>query len=622
MLYVFDFYFLYILTGLDCIHLLYKLQRYSDCFLFCKHLLINSVSGDHLKKAEIQLYQAKCVFHVYHHEILEKMELSNVIPGFKYMETMRKFCKKWILRVVNMLTKVKELIALEHSGSAFFQEKLNERELVYMLDKSLLDCLVFNTKSVTTCLLCHSRTQKLIHSHYIPKSILAEFVKAMGLDPGATAFIFSPTDHPSDWHFRSVGKFTFSMLCKTCDGEVLSKDENTFKSNFFNRIYEGKSSGSLLLEHSISYSQYLYKFAAGLLFRNIAPLYSSICAAVGNFMDLHHLMHSFREVIFNKSASMPLPKVYLLFLPTKLPSAYPQVSGWDRFAFMINSPYGAFKLLQPGGTMVPNRLYCFMVKIGIMVFITPIDDELRVELEKLCPFAQIQFADEDKHELFVPNDEERCKYIPEKLWWSFLGWAKKETNSAFSVAMSVKPPTHLSSRFPPGLLVKQVLESSEANIQPVTSNLLPPGFEVNFENPNTLPEKVVVVPHNGTVLLHSDFKTSSDAQGYVAIVKLDHSASKESCHDQNIYSVIKQPCILVYLEDKGKKVILKAGFVLDESSLRIKDDLPGVPTSMKDSPELQELAKSIPHITDFLLRRKGFRSLKSLLFWYEDGNAM
>ena len=132
----------------------------------------------------------------------------------------------------------------------------------------------------------------------------------------------------------------------------------------------------------------------------------------------------------------------------------------------------------------------------------------------------------------------------------------------------------------------------------------------------------MVVPHNGTVLLHSDFKTSSDAQGYVAIVKLDHSASKESCHDQNIYSVIKQPCILVYLEDKGKKVILKAGFVLDESSLRIKDDLPGVPTSMKDSPELQELAKSIPHITDFLLRRKGFRSLKSLLFWYEDGNAM
>ena len=107
---------------------------------------------------------------------------------------------------------------------------------------------------------------------------------------------------------------------------------------------------------------------------------------------------------------------------------------------MTNSPYSAYKLLQPGEPMVPKRLYCFMVKIGIMVFVTSLDEELDAELEKICPFSQIQFSNEDTTHDFImhiPEDQERGKYIPQKLWWSFLGWAKKEINASFSVALSV-----------------------------------------------------------------------------------------------------------------------------------------------------------------------------------------
>ena len=606
------------IIDLNNIQILYNLQRYGDCFIFCEYY-IASVGDDSIDKKRAQLYQAKSMYYDYNRELMERIEQSNIMPGFEYKNMMRKFCKKRILQVVNTLTKLKEETSLQSSASnelivanqkAFFNE-LYDDEAAYMLDKALLDFLIFNTDEVSTCLLCHNRTRKLIHSHYIPKSILQEFVKAMGLEPGASVFIFSPTDHPSDWHFKSAAKATFSMLCKTCDGTVLSKDENSFKAKFFNVIYQPKFPGSRLQEHFLSYTQYLYMFATGLVFRNMAPLYSGIGAEIGEFSQLHRLMQSCREAIFNLSSSQIRPKIYILALPLQLPSMFPKVSGWDKFVLMTNSPYSAYKLLQPGEPMVPKRLYCFMVKIGIMVFVTSLDEELDAELEKICPFSQIQFSNEDTTHDFImhiPEDQERGKYIPQKLWWSFLGWAKKEINASFSVALSVKPPAQLSGKFQAGLLVKDLLESKDSEVQPVTANLLPPGYELNFDKHGTLPEEVIVVPSGQVVLLHYSFKTSSGAQGYAVLGKQEPSRSRSN---------IKQPYLLVYLQDIGKKFIVKTGFCIDQTSMNITGTLRGTPTTMNDSLELKELIEQVPDIVHDMLRAKGFRSLKSLLFWQQ-----
>ena len=594
---------------------MYKLKRYADCIVFCNDYILSLTNDDkNDNKVKAQLYQAKSMFHDYNRELMERFEQNKRMPGFEYKNMMRSFCNSRILEVVKVLAKVKE----NHF------DKMFDDEAAYMLDKSLLDFLVFSTKEITTCLLCLCWAQKLIHSHYIPKAILQEFVRAMGLDPNASVFMFSPTGHPSDWQFKSAAKITFSMLCKTCDGSILSQDENCFKSKFFSKIYQKSYPGSHLQPRSISYAQYLYRFAIGLLFRNIAPLYSSVSAEIGEFSQLHILMQSCRDIIINASPDQQPPNIYMIILPSQIPDELPKVAGWDKYVLMTNSPYAAYKLLQPGEPMVPKRLFCFMVKIGIMIFVVSLDREFDKDLEITCPKQKILF-DCDAAEMLIPDDKERGGHIPQKLWWSLLGWARLEINNASSYALSAKPPAKLSNASQAGLMVKEILESKEPRVSPVTANLLPPGFELNYEKHGTLPEKVIIVPNGHTVLLHYAFSSTTNSRGYAALCRQipgNYKAKQKDSESQNkekrVYNTVTEPYLLVYLQDDRKKLYFKIGFILDQNDLKIKDTFPGVPAAMKDSTELKEFVEQIPDkLCANILRAKGFRSLKSLLYWQE-----
>ena len=66
-----------------------------------------------------------------------------------------------------------------------------------------------------------------------------------------------------------------------------------------------------------------------------------------------------------------------------------------------------------------------------------------------------------------------------------------------------------------------------------------------------------------------------------------------------------------------RKLHIKIGFSLHENELKIKDTFPGVPAAMKESVELKEFVEQIPDKLCAILRAKGFRSLKSLLYWQE-----
>ncbi len=604
--------FTFFCVGLDDIKLLYNLKRYSDCIVYCDKNMLNNSSN---AKIKVQLYKVKSMYHLYNRELMERIERQHYLPGFEYKEMMRAFGRSHILEVIKTLAYVKksaERRAPEDSTTPKF-----DNEAAYMLDKALLDYLVYNTREISICLLCHSTSQKLVHSHYIPKAILQDFVKVLGLDAGESVFIFSPKKHPSNWKLQSAAKATFSMLCKTCDGTVLSKDENSFKVKFFSLIY--KDHNSHFHQHFITYTQYLYKFAVGLMFRNIAPCYSDICSEIGEFRVLHSVMQSCREIIFGTiSPSNVKPKIYLLTLPSQLPSSLSQIYGWSKYVMMTNSPYGAYKLLQPGEPMIPKLLYCFMVKIGVMVFVLSLDEDLDKELEKMCPLFEIQsseVATDCDFIMTIPGNLERSKHIPQKLWWSILGWTKLEINTSLSIGLSVKPPTKLSLKFQDGAWIKDVLNSAAQ--QHVCANLLPPGFELNFEKYNTLPEKVIVVPDGHAILLHSSIiKTTSDSKCYAVIGK---KVSTESTSNTKplLYSIKTQPYVLVCLQDVGKKIVIKTGFFIDDASLQVEEALPGVPASMKESLQLKELIEQIPNIVCAVLREKGFMSLKSLLLWQQ-----
>ena len=602
---------------------------------------LSKVPEDEMDRNEVLFYMAKSMYQEYNRELPDLIERCNTSPGFEYKTMMQQFCQKRILEVVRILTNLEhhcKAVTERESctqGSIILQEKYYD-EITMMLDKALLDYLIFNmTNEVQTCILCYSVAGKLVHSHYIPKSIIEEFESAMGIDKGRRIYIFSPSGHPSSWQFKSAGQLTFSMLCKACDGKILSQDENNFKTKFFDHVYVAGNPDAVKSMHTISYDAYLFRFAAGLLFRNVAPLYSQVCAEIGTFKELHQMMQICRSIILKPNeAQNKRIKIFLLALPSSTPESL-ITPGWDKFVTASLSPYLAYKLLLPGKPMIPKRLLCCMVKIGVLLFVTPFDHDLEIQLLRCCSHSLIssQTGISDSKILYIPKEQMRADVIPDKLWWSLVGWAKKEINTSLSTVLSVKPRTadkltH-ANRLASSLLAstpdssatndpKHAKASDLTKAKTVIANMLPPGFALNFNEHNTLPDKVIELPAGHTVLLHQPFQTSTKAECFAVLGKLkeDTNVKGKTKGQQPAYSWLPKPYLLLYFRQDYKSV-LKVGFYINESEYNVADTLPGCPPKMIESPHLQEIITQVPSIIRFLLRSKGFLSLKSLLFWYE-----
>lgn len=634
----------YNVADVRSIEVLSEIERFPDCWRFSEVYL--STFCDGTNRSDVLFYKARSMYREYNRQLPEMIEKNESSPGFEYKKIMREFCQKRILEVVRILTN---LVNQHRCNSGEIQSDnqyfvMNERyhEMVMMLDKALLDYLVFNMTEVQTCLLCHAVAGKLIHSHYIPKSIIQEFVKQMGVDPGASIYIFSPTGHPSDWRFKSAAKVTFSMLCESCDNKILSRDENDFKRGVFDKVYISNSPGLARSVHTIPYNQYLLRFAAGLLFRNIAPLYSQVCAETGGFKELHHVMQACRSIVLEQTevSTGNCINIFLLALPSSMPESMTVTPGWDKFVTASLSPYLAYKLFMPGKPMIPKHPLCCMVKIGVLLFVTSFDHDLEMQLMK-CNSQSLILSESSL--LYIPEDKMRSACIPEQLWWSLAGWAKKEVNTSVSAVLSTEPQkvkskaassTH-ASRI--GSFIATELDSTpiayqsfdlkkfsdSTTLQTVVANMLPPWFSLNFNNHNTLPEKVIEVPAGHIILLHQPFQTNKGAECYAVLAKLEQETirvrkSKKKT-DNPAYSWLLKPYVLIYLQQNGinHKTVIKVGFCISETEYYVEGALPGCPPKMIESPYLQEIINQVPGVVHTLLQSKGFLSLKSLLFWQE-----
>ena len=612
---------------------LYHLRRYCDCWRCC-NILISKGGLSPNDRCQVLLLQAKSAYQNYQKEIGEKIEQVSQLPGFEYKKLMHDYCKRQVLPVIKALTSIKEelnheqctaQICVPGSGKEVLKQMFDQ-EAVCMLDRALVDFIVFNSGDVHTCLLCHKQVKKLVFSHYIPNSILQEFVKALGLDPGTSIFLFCPGYSSPDWQFKPTSKIAFSMLCDACDNQVMSKDERLFKNRVFNKVYNSKVALSHFMACCLPYQQFLYQFSAGLLFRSIAPLYSGVCSEIGNFTPLHWIMQACRQVVLHPGGTFDSSKLelYLFFLSSSLPPSLSAVVGWEVFVQKTLSPYCAYKLLRPGEPMVPKRLFCCMVKIGVFLFVCPVDSELKDDLAKCSKSSKIQCG-EGSFVLHVPDNYGRQDMIPRKLYWSLIGWAKLEMTLTKSVEFAMDPLANVKDPQVRAELGMKLTPLRGSRSQFMVANLLPPGFSLNFDKQGTLPEQVIEVPPGHVVLLHHSLAVLDDCQCFAVLARLERDSSvsmktgekSSKKYHPVVYSKLSQPYILIYMKNPSVGVIVKAGFRIDEQFYHVLGTLPGGPTQSKASDSLQELIKNVPRVVFALLRSKGFRNLGSLLFWHD-----
>ena len=162
---------------------------------------------------------------------------------------------------------------------------------------------------------------KLVHSHQIPDSILTRFAQCVPAPSAGNLKLFK-ADYAGTVLESELGKvyapkqMSRDMFCRKCKDILSSNGETQFIPLFFDRIYDPSDPQKHQREQYIEYSNWLYLFCVGLIFRNIS-WYDNMFL---NEDEIYKLLVQCRKCILNPNSLDQLPasdcpKIFMLMTP-------------------------------------------------------------------------------------------------------------------------------------------------------------------------------------------------------------------------------------------------------------------------------------------------------------------
>lgn len=186
----------------------------------------------------------------------------------------------------------KEVISILGSLKAKNPSAVNlqcEQFLDYALMDYIRELNKRQSKDSIYCMLCHKK-QAIVRSHIVPEAVLKSIFKK-----DQQMIVMGPSSVSLDSRLKTFRMQTFNMLCKTCDNEVLSRDENLFIANIVKPVYGTSPTGHLEKIDKIPYKNWLYRFCAGIIFRSLT-LTRGVTGST-NAEKIHELFHYCRSVV-------------------------------------------------------------------------------------------------------------------------------------------------------------------------------------------------------------------------------------------------------------------------------------------------------------------------------------
>lgn len=239
---------------IDYIHETNKLQEINRCYL-CYRKLTNEVSEESQVRIMEQLSQ----------------RMSNI---YKHPEEMKDQQIKKDKRSDDSL--------LVHSASLPSESKSYKNPSTSIDDNDDQATILCTPHKKVKLLSCESdiyskkkgkRKTKLIRSHLFPDAILNRFAHAVPLPNNAKVIISHMPGLGQQRKFQnslvSPHKCTVFMLCSTCELTLSRYGETQFVPQFFDKIYDTKFPSQSCEEQVIRYSEHLYSFCVGLIFRTL-----------------------------------------------------------------------------------------------------------------------------------------------------------------------------------------------------------------------------------------------------------------------------------------------------------------------------------------------------------------
>ena len=549
-------------TALEAIKGSYMFKRYAECIELCHHILPPKAEPNTPKKCTALLYRGKAFYHLYQLEQKCFQEVSSTLPK-----------KDFHIKQNDVYEKagaaIRDLGLLYDSN----YQSSDDHEMSMYLDISMVDvaCQVNNLKEYSRCLLCLSRT-KLRRSHLCPDSILDTF--ASGLERTRNKRIFNLSFF-KEGKLTSPHGVTMWLFCDKCES-VLSKDgESHFIPKFFKLIYNTDSSLQPEDEIHISYEEWLYRFASGLLFRGL------VNEALSSFLNsdkIHFIFAQLRKLICFEGPLEELPDnpaIYLLISPS-VPSTSAGFIGHiyhAPFVFALTD-----KNLKTGSRIIPRACQFLLARVGVMNFLLPFDDSVR---ELLPAESQIHHHGE----FIVPSEAQRASSIPNGITQILEDLAmdtqKNLLESSVTTLFGLKlddatPPTQQSETYNTfdalssdmEKLEKRLLSSHSLN-SPQRVNLLPLGYQVDHRN------GLVSLPAYHQIIFHGDFEIELEGSEPYHITLFLVVGNESS---SSIFTLHK-PYVIFHQYKPGLEITL--GFFINPDTLLALKFLPDPNTKVR-----------------------------------------
>ena len=451
----------------------YKCGIYGECCYWSDYV------GQNVSKNvrdEFLLYKAMAKYHIYQRESIVLRRLEKV-QNLGEMKQSRE----------RVFEDTKEVISI--LGSLKAKEFPMDPKCNQFLDCALMDyARELNKRSAKDslyCMLCRKKGH-IVHSHVIPESIL----KILLSDGHEKYILMGPSGQFFDSQVKTPHTITFNMLCSDCDTVVMNRDEGLFIENIAKPLYQTPSSDHV---QKIHYEKWLFRFCAGIVFRNLA-LSRGVTGLI-NTASVLDLFHYCRLVVMQSpevEAILELPPskqkfpIGLLFTPG-LPQNEPSNS--SNLIRTLNSNNFVLMSISSAFFEVPPSAYgrtCHYCAVHFGVF------TIIAFLEAVPDKYQQFLVNPTGGKLDIPKDSDRLGLIPSGLLKAFEEKNNQTVKHFFEKFVEVKADLKNTSI--------TVLKSSEAEslarAESSSFCLLPPKFELNRQkNALTMKDGHIVLLH-------------------------------------------------------------------------------------------------------------------------------
>ena len=568
----------------------YKYGRYDKCIQWSEFLFTNAQNDP--ARALAKLFSGKSYFHIYR----RKQQLfQEVLPELSP--------KEFHLQSNSVFSDAKR--AIIDLGDAFeIDLSVVDEEGLRFLDISIIDlvCHTNGLKDIGRCLLCQKKS-KLLRSHLCPDAVLRAF--ATGLPETNTKRVFN-TSFFKAGESKSPHTIVKWLFCQKCE-EILSRDgEAHFIPKFFHKVYGTRNYREPSEQMVIDYSEWLYRFALGIVFRSLV---NEAVTSFQNEDEIYTLFIHCRKLLLTKNLfeDCKKPCIYLLISPN-LPSTD---AGF--IANLHNAPF-VFALTNKCLETGKQTLHAHFVlsRIGIFNFLVLFKPAKNTLIPSEC------IIDPQGGKYTIPLESSREKLIPKGITSVLDGLAVASQKNFMEIdetTARIILRTHdtSDSEIPPSELAKQrygLLPAIEHDFgklgddflncfsleNPQSINLLPEGMEIDYF------KKLVILPENHFVVLHGTFEGKSEKQdsyeGTLFLISTDNP---------------QEPCALLLCVRPGLTISL--GFVVSPDTLcpvrLLKDQNPKVflPYTAKHLNAFASIKKALPHF----MKMKGLKTYHTVI---------